>query len=168
VICITTKENWEHIKHYEINPKSVKQVEPYQNPDVKLSSGHQIKLIPVPYCASPNSIMSYDTENGVLFSGSLFSSEYYEKGESSNSLFAEKSDWPAMESFHLKNMSSKSAMINALHLIKTLNPLPEIIAPRNGKLIQLVNLDFFIRKLRDLEVGFENLTEIKEKKAAAV
>lgn len=155
IICITTSENWEFIKHYEINPKSVKNVEPDKDPVVKLSSGHELKIIPSPYCTKVNSFMTYDTENRVLFSGSIFSSDHFEKGESSNNLFAEKSDWDGMASFHQKNMSSKKAMLNTLDIIKSLNPLPEIIAPRNGKLIQLVNLDFFIKKLNDLEVGFD-------------
>jgi len=166
VICITTKENWEDIKHYEINPKSVKQVEPYKNPDVKLSSGHQLKIIPVPYCSNPNSFMTYDTENGVLFTGSLFSSDYFEKGESTNNLFAEKSDWHGIESFHQKNMSSKKALTHALETIRNLNPLPEIIAPRNGKLIKLVNLDYFIKKLMNVEVGFDHFLEYSDKQSA--
>ena len=63
-------------------------------------------------------------------------------------------------------MSSKKAMVHALERIKNLNPLPEIIAPRNGKLIKLINLDFFIKKLIDLEVGFDHFLESIEKQRA--
>lgn len=168
VVCITTKENWEHIKHYEINPKSVKHVEPLKTPEVKLSSGHQLKIIPIPFCSNANSFMTYDTENGVLFSGALFSSDDFEKGKSSNSLFAEKSDWPGMESYHQKNMPSKKALLYALDKVKTLNPLPEIIAPRCGKLIQLVNLSFFINRIKELEVGFDYYVESAEEQIAAI
>jgi flavorubredoxin len=144
----------------------VKQVEPYKNPEVRLSSGHKFSIIPVPYCADVNSFMTYDSESGVLFSGSLFSSDFFEKGESTNNLFADKSDWYGIESFHQKHMSSKKALEHALLTIRNLNPLPEIIAPRNGKLIKLVNLDFFIRKLLELEVGFDHLMDYSEKQSA--
>lgn len=166
IICITTKGNWENIKHYEINPKSVKQVDPYRNPDVKLSSGQQLRIIPLPFCPHANSFMTYDIESGVLFTGSLFSSDYFEAGESTNNLFAEKSDRYGIESYHQRHMPSKKALVHALKMIRTLNPLPEIIAPRNGKLIKLVDLNFFISRLLEIEVGFEYLLSHNEKQNA--
>jgi CheY-like chemotaxis protein len=154
-VCITSTQNWESIKHYEINIKSVKMVNLKKTEEIKLASGHQLKLIPVPFCKSPASFMTYDLENKILFSGALFSSMHYKEGSIISSIFADESDWDDMADFHKLNIPSVHILQSALKKIKALKPKPEIIAPRYGKIISKDRIDFFIDSLHELEVGID-------------
>lgn len=155
IVCITTSQNWHKVKHYEINIKSVKMVDLKKAQEIKLASGHQLKLIPIPYCASATSFMTYDIENKILFSGALFSSIQYRESLLLSNIYASESDWHDMADFHKKNVPSNQVLQQALNQVRSLKPKPEIIAPRYGKMIGKNKLDFFIDSLYDLSVGID-------------
>jgi len=155
VICMTSAENWEMIKHYEINPKSVKKIDLENSPVVGLASGHHLQFIPTPFCRTASAFMTYDPEKKILFSGALFSAQAVIGREKSNTVYAVESDWEDMRSFHQKYIPGNLAMMNVINILKTLKPKPEIIAPRYGKIIKAELIDFFTERLKLLHVGVD-------------
>jgi hypothetical protein len=155
VICMTSSENWEMIKHYEINPKSVKKLDLDSGPFVKLASGHQLQFIATPFCRTAAAFMTYDMEKKILFSGALFSSVRMSGKDKTNTVFAVESDWEDMRSFHQKFIPGNLVMMNILNILSTLKPKPETIAPRYGKIIKADLIDFFTERLKLLHVGVD-------------
>jgi len=156
-ICMTGSKNWENIKHYEINPQSVKKVDIAHTPSITLASGHSLQFIETPFCNSNGAFMTYDIESRVLFSGSLFSSDTILSEDNAPDIYANENDWEALRSFHQQNISSNTALLKVLETVKWLEPKPELIAPRFGKLIKGENIDFFIERLKLLNVGIDKL-----------
>lgn len=151
-ICLTSVQNWEFVKHYEIDLKNVKKVNLQKNEEIKLSTGNSLRFIPIPFCKSVSSFMIYDVENRILFSGALFSSDSTNESNRNN-FFAEESDWQDIADFQTINISSNAALINALNQLAYLKPPPQLVAPRYGKLIRHDILQIFIERLRNLSVG---------------
>jgi len=150
-ICMTSGENWRIIRHYEINPKSLKLLNPSQNHKIRMASGQQLMFIETPYLKSAGAFMTYDIDERILFSGTLFSSEQM----AGSSLYAGKYDWEGMRQFHQRYVSSSRAIELAINVISRLNPAPRIIAPRMGKLITSSYIEFFSERLLNLAVGLD-------------
>lgn len=162
-ICLTSSQNWQAVKHYEIEVKNLKKVDLKKSEEVKLSTGNSLKLIPVPYCKSASSFMTFDLENRILFSGAMFSSAGSKERVTDNSIFANEKDWTNMAQYHIENISSNDALHNALNQIKLLNPQPEVIASRYGRLIKKDMLNFFVEKLTTLSVGINAMPGFSKK-----
>lgn len=162
-ICLTSDQNWQSIKHYEIDLKNLKKVNLQKSELIKLSTGNSLKLIPTPFCKSASSFMTYDVENRILFSGALFSSTSSIERIKEKSLFADEDVWQEMAQYHVENISSNDALINGLNQLTALNPAPEIIAPRYGKMIKKEKLKFFIEKLKILSVGINGQKNVQMK-----
>ncbi len=156
-ICMTSFPNWEDIKHYEINPKSVKKVDINKTPSITLASGDNLQFIETPFLGSSGAFITYDIESRILFSGLLFSSDCILNEDTSYDLYAKEDNWEAIRSFHQRNISSNTALLNILEIVKWLDPKPDLIAPRFGKLIQGEDLSFYIERLKLLHVGVDKL-----------
>lgn len=152
-ICMTTEKNWEILKHYDINPRSVKKINPGKNANIKLASGHQLQIISTDYIPAYGSFITYDLDQKILFSGMLFSSGYDGAKDQPDNIYARESDWDAMRRFHIKHMPSQKIMLLILKKLKTLSPKPDFIAPRYGKIISADLFDFFLERLLLLQVG---------------
>lgn len=156
-ICITEKANWQAIKHYEINPKSVKIVDADQNPELTMVSGHKMRFLPVAYTSTTGAWMLYDTHSRILYSGLLFSAHYYTENSDKAGLYAEEADWDAMRRFHQQNIASSTALLNAVNMINSLEPKPKLIAPRFGKMVRQEMIPFFMERLLLLQVGIDKV-----------
>ena len=156
-ICMTSSKNWEHIKHYQINPQSVKKVDIDKTPAITLASGHDLHFIETPFFSSAGAFMLYDIESRVLFSGPLFSSECTLKEGKLGDLYAKEAEWDAMRCFHQQNISSNTALLKVLETVKKLEPKPDLITPRFGKPVKGEDINFFIERLKLLHVGIDKL-----------
>ncbi|MCB0284098.1 MAG: response regulator [Calditrichae bacterium] len=163
-IFMTNEQNWQTIRHYEINPRSVKKINPEENDIIKLASGHQLQFISSAYCPAHGSFMSYDIDQKVLFSGLLFSSDYSAGMNNTENIYATESDWEAMRRFHSKHMPSSTALSNVLEKIRALSPKPDIIAPRYGKIITGDLVDYFMDRLALLRCGVDKENNLREHK----
>ncbi len=161
-VCMTSRNNWESIKHYDINPKSVKKVDTKKTQNVTLASGHSLQFIETPFCGSGSAFMIYDRKSQVLFSGALFSSYCLPSDKNDCRLYAKEEDWESMRSFHEKNISSNKAQLKVLNIISELEPKPKIIAPRFGKLIEGKDINYFVERLKLLQVGINKVDDVKE------
>jgi len=155
MICITSTQNWQEIRHYGIKPESVKQIDLLKNNELKLAGGQQLLFIPIPYMKSPGAFMVYDVEQRILFSGMLFSSYSGAIEKASFNFFATELDISLIRDFHKRNIPSYKILKNALEAVKSLVPQPEFIVPRYGKLLRTGMIDYFSDRLLELPVGVD-------------
>ncbi len=151
-ICMTSKTMWEQLKHMEINPRSVKFIEPENNQKIKLATGNKLRFVKIPFCPSADSFMVYDIDNQFLFTGALFSQEN-STSEQPKSLYAGENDWEGMRRFHQHLMPQNSFIVQALKAIKKLDPPPKFILPARGKIIPANLFSFFFDRLNYLVSG---------------
>ncbi len=154
-IFLTTKDNWQSIYHYDINPQRVKLIDDFKAWEAGLATGQKIKFYATPYCSAPGAFMTYDLQSDILFTGDLFGAA--SDKEKVNQLFADESDWKRIRKFHQKHFPSNRALRYAIDIIAELDPKPLMLAPQHGSIIRGRFIDMFLTRLYQLDVGLDLL-----------
>lgn len=115
------------------------------NFNLQLSSGRIFQFIHAPYLHFPGSLLTYDIDSKILFSGDLFGAF------SANwSLYAGDGYGEAMEAFHEGYMPSNDILRPVMALLLSMDI--SAIAPQHGSIIKK-DVNEYIKRLRDLECG---------------
>lgn len=171
------------ISHYENNifinyysPESPKDCIEQLGYSYRFASGRELKFFRTPYCHSPGSFVTYDTQSHVLFSSDLFGS--YDNNWNLFTGIDERCDGCAapatcpqtgkpcqlrgMMNFHQRIMTSRKALNYALDRIEELTEV-ELIAPQHGSILNTpLSRKIAIDRLHGLaDVGFDHF--LKEK-----
>ncbi|MCK5115342.1 MAG: hypothetical protein KAR44_02005 [Candidatus Aegiribacteria sp.] len=148
VLC--SEDSWRQVKSYGLNPKKYKAIEQFKDLTVEMSTGHRLRFVPSPYCHFRGAVMLYDEETGILFSGDFLG------GLSSGpDLYATEDSWEGISTFHQIYMPCQTAIRNTVNSIRSLDTLPEIIAPQHGSIISGALINDFLGRVDYLEVGID-------------
>ena len=148
VLC--SEDSWRLVKSYGLNPEKYKAIEHFKDLTVELSTGHRLWFVPSPFCHFRGAVMLYDEETGVLFTGDFL-------GGLSNGpdLYATEDSWNGISTFHQIYMPCQKAIRNAVNNIRSLDHLPEILAPQHGSIVSGALVTDFLSQIDNLDVGMD-------------
>ena len=148
VLC--SEDSWRLVKSYGLNPEKYKAIEQFKDLTVEMSTGHRLRFVPSPFCHFRGAVMLYDEETGVLFTGDFL-------GGLSNGpdLYATEDSWDGISVFHQIYMPCQKAIRNAVNSIRSLDHLPEILAPQHGSIVSGALINDFLGRVDYLEVGID-------------
>ncbi|HUU56287.1 MAG TPA: MBL fold metallo-hydrolase [bacterium] len=121
-------------------------------------TGHVVQPVPAHYCHFRGSMMLYDFESRVLFSGDFLGGVNTRRGEG---VFADETSWPGISLFHQIYMPSKRAVQETVGRIVELEPFPEVIAPQHGDVLRGACVKEFLNRMSILDVGVD-LVKLKD------
>jgi glyoxylase-like metal-dependent hydrolase (beta-lactamase superfamily II) len=134
-------------------------VESWGEESLELSrTGHRVHPVPAHYCHFRGSLMLYDYESRVLFSGDLFGGIDTRGG---GGIYADETSWEGISLFHQIYMPSTRAVREAIGRVARLEPPPTIIAPQHGDVIAGALVTEFMSRLAGLDVGVD-LEKLKD------
>ncbi len=114
------------------------------------ATGHKVRAVPAHYCHFRGSMMLYDPESRVLFSGDLFGGINTRRTEG---IYAAEASWEGIALFHQIYMPSQQALREAVARIRALEPAPAVIAPQHGDVIRGPFVAEFMERMEALDVG---------------
>jgi glyoxylase-like metal-dependent hydrolase (beta-lactamase superfamily II) len=115
-------------------------------------TGHVVVPVPAHYCHFRGSMMLYDLESRVLFSGDFLGGVNTRRGDG---VFANETSWAGISLFHQIYMPSRRAVQDTLSRIVDLEPFPEVIAPQHGDVLRGAWVKEFVSRLSKLDVGVD-------------
>ncbi|MCD4733472.1 MBL fold hydrolase [bacterium] len=148
VLC--SEDTWRLIDFYGLNPRLYKGVESFPGLRAKINTGQLIDFVPSRYCHFRGSMMLYDRETRVLYSGDFLGGLTYVE-----SSYVDDRHWEGIRTFHQIYMPSRQAMKLAVESIRNLDPKPILIAPQHGGMIQGRWIDYYLSKIEKLPVGLD-------------
>ncbi len=151
ILC--TEDTWRLIRFLDLKSGGFLEIDKFKSKRGKLGTGHIIQFVPTPFCHFRGATMLYDEESRVLFSGDLLGGVTF-----SEDLFATAANWNGIRTFHQIYMPSRDAIRLAIDQIRKLTPAPKIIAPQHGAIIKGNMIEKFLKKLYDLPVGLDLMT----------
>lgn len=155
---IASNETWNVAKACGLEQKNFIPVENFKENQIKLNTGHTLKILPTPFVHAAGACALYDEENHVLFSGDLLGG--FSNG---NLLFNTEENWNSIAGFHRQYMPSQPALQRSVALIKKEAADAAIIAPHYGKLTPKELIAGFLEKMGRLPVGLEQpVTQSKQ------
>jgi glyoxylase-like metal-dependent hydrolase (beta-lactamase superfamily II) len=113
---------------------------------------HKIQFVPARFCHFRGSMMFYDLETNILFTGDFLGGVNSRKG---NGYTATNDSWRGISTFHQLYMPSKEAIYETVHRIGMLDPLPTVIAPQHGDVVTGNLVNDFLLNIVKLDVGIE-------------
>lgn len=141
------------------------------NREYVFETGRKLEFYGTPFCHSPGSFITFDTKTKTLFSSDLFGSydanwtlnlelnEHCGQCKASRVCTRDNRKCPlyGIDQFHRRIMTSTTALVNALDMIRTLDF--ERIAPQHGSVIQTrKDADIVVAYLRSMgNVGIDYL-----------
>jgi len=159
-IVLTSIDTWRLVKMYGIPDKRVNTVESFSTQIIKvLKTGHRLRIVPARYCHFRGSMMIYDYESRILFSGDFLGGVDTKKEDG---IYANETSWEGIALFHQLYMPSTVALRHTIERITMLEPFPEIIAPQHGDVIKGEYIHKFLGRLSSLTVGAELISEADE------
>lgn len=147
---VTSEDTWRLVRFYGLKDKQFIATENFKTGKIKVKTGHQLRLIPTPYAHFRGACALYDEEQKVLFTGDLFGGL-----TETPDLYAEKSYWEGMKTFHQIYMPTNLALKKAVQDFRQQAGDMEIIASQHGKIIRKDLTDYFMSKLEHLPVGLD-------------
>lgn len=156
VVC--SEDTWRLIRFYDLDPKRYYATERFKRQALNLTTGHELRFVPTPFCHFRGATMLYDLESRILFTGDLFGGLSYVP-----ELWADERHWEGMKAFHQIYMPVQEAMALAVRSIRALDPKPVMLAPQHGALITGQWIDFFLDRLENLPVGLNLLLDSQQK-----
>lgn len=158
-VVIASVDSWRLLSMIGIPERRFYLVESWGEEPVELKrTGHRLHPVPAHYCHFRGSMMMYDYESRVLFSGDLCAGVNTRGGEG---IFADEATWEGISLFHQIYMPSKRAIQEAIGRIVALEPPPEVIAPQHGDVIAGAFVEEFLGRLARLDVGVD-LVKLKD------
>lgn len=121
-------------------------------------TGHVVQPVPAHYCHFRGSMMLYDVESRVLFSGDFLGGVNTRRGPG---IFADETSWAGVSLFHQIYMPSKRAVQETVGRIVELEPFPEVIAPQHGDVLRGAWVKEFLSRMSKLDVGVD-LVRLKD------
>jgi len=149
-----SEDAWRLLHFYGLRPGGFSAVEQFRDRATTLVTGHRVSFVPTPYCHFRGAVMYYDETSRVLFSGDLFGGLSQSRG-----LASSDDAWAGVEIFHQLYMPSSEALRRAVQAVWRLDPLPLIIAPQHGSLVQGDQIPIMLERVEALEVGLDLLRD---------
>jgi glyoxylase-like metal-dependent hydrolase (beta-lactamase superfamily II) len=151
IVC--SIDTWRLVRMYGIEDTRYYAVENFKTKTLRIGkTGHRVQFVPAQFCHFRGAIMFYDFETRILFTGDLLGGIDTRKG---NGVYATEESWNGISIFHQLYMPSSEALRETVQRIGLLNPIPDIIAPQHGDVIQGDLVVEFLTRLMKLEVGFD-------------
>ena len=152
-VLITSIDTFRLVSMYGISEKRTLFVENFNTEVLKIKkTGHTVRFVPAYYCHFRGAIMFYDYESSVLFSGDFAGGVNTRKGDG---YLATEDSWEGIKIFHTIYMPSNLAVKETVNRIGLLSPIPEVIAPQHGDIIEGDLVVDFLTRLDQLEVGID-------------
>ncbi len=161
-LVISSVDTLRLIKMYGVEEKKLKGVEPVSRRIITLKkTGHKIQFVPAYFCHFRGSMMFFDLESRILYSGDFLAGFNSRKGEG---VYANSDSWKGISLFHQIYMPTRGALQETVARITLLNPMPEIIAPQHGDVIKGELVFEFLNKISRLEVGLDLMRKFEPEK----
>lgn len=138
--------------------------EDFTNLTVK-KTGHRIVAVSARFCHTRGSLLLYDPETGVLFTGDFLAGVNTRHGPG---IYADASSWEGISIFHQIYMPSRAAVAATLARIAKLQPHPSVIAPQHGDILTGSLVGDFESRLSTLNLGAEAVGDDVVAKTLAV
>lgn len=152
-VLITSVDTFRLVSMYGISEPRVFLIENFNSEMLTIKkTGHKIRFVPAYFCHFRGATMFYDYESKILISGDFAAGVNTRNG---NGFFADEESWEGIKVFHTIYMPNSLAVKETINRIGLLNPLPDIIAPQHGDLINSDLLLEFLTRLDNLEVGID-------------
>ncbi len=160
IVC--SIDTWRLVRMYGIDDKRYYAVENFKSKTLKIGrTGHRIQFVPALFCHFRGAMMFYDFESGILFSGDFLGGVDTRKG---TGIYATEESWSGISIFHQLYMPSTDAVRETVQRIGLLNPIPDVIAPQHGDVINGNLVVEFLTRLLSLEVGFDIIKKEESQK----
>jgi glyoxylase-like metal-dependent hydrolase (beta-lactamase superfamily II) len=158
-VVVASVDSWRLLGMMGIPDRRFYLVESWGDEPLEIKrTGHRLHPVPAHYCHFRGSMMMYDYESRVLFSGDLCGGVNTRGG---GGIFADEASWEGISLFHQIYMPSKRAVQEAIGRIVALEPPPEVIAPQHGDVIAGAFVEEFLGRLARLDVGVD-LVKLKD------
>ena len=152
-IIISSLDSWRLLRMYGIPEDRFLAVESFKSDILKIKkTGHKIHIIPATFCHFVGSMMLYDYESKVLFSGDFLAGLNSKKEEG---IYATEESWEGIAMFHQIYMPVNQAIKETINRIGFLDSMPEVIAPQHGDIITSKYMGEFLQRLSNLDVGLD-------------
>ena len=152
---LCTEDTWRLVQYYNIPRERFIALEKYPK-GFSIPTGHWLLPVPSPFCHFVGAMMLYDPPTRVLFTGDLFGGL---TDRNAQGLWADESDWVGMRAFHQIYMPTRQALKHAFANIRAIDGEIELIAPQHGRLIRGEWIAEFMRRLENLPVGLDIITD---------
>lgn len=149
VLC--SEDTFRLAQFYGLDASRYTPTESFTGGRMTLPTGHDLVLVPTPFCHFRGAVMLYDPESRVLFSGDLFG------GARASDMLATDRSWSGVEMFHQVYMPSRRALALAVAAVRRLDPKPVLIAPQHGALVAGDDVPRMLDRIEQLEVGLDLL-----------
>lgn len=156
VTALVTQDAWRLVQHLDVSIGKMHFANKLDHSLLKLPTGHQIRIVPTPFCHFRGAVAFYDQESRVLFTGDLFAGLNRLR---ETRLWAEDGDWQGIAIFHEIYMPNRSALQFAIRQIRSLDPPVETIAPQHGFLLKGDLMHQFMDRLYDLPAGMDRVAD---------
>ncbi len=161
-VVIASVDTWRLVRMYGIDQRRFKAVEEFRTDRLRIKkTGHMIQIVPAYFCHFRGAMMLYDVESRVLFSGDFMAGV---NTKEERGIFAKEDSWEGIFLFHQIYMPSTAAVRETIGRIGMLNPLPEIIAPQHGDVVEGDLVMEFLNRMAELPVGIDFLLSIQPEK----
>lgn len=150
-----SEDTWRLICHLGLPRERFVAAERYRGV-LPLPTGHELQLVPTPFCHFRGALALYDPQTRVLFSGDLFGGLTTE-GELE--LDARGEEWPGIRAFHQLYMPARQALKRAVDAIRALTPEVECIAPQHGRILRGDVMREYLERMANLPVGLDLIDE---------
>ena len=151
---IVSEDVWRLVRHLNVSPKRLFFTAKAKDNLLKLTDGHEIQIVPTPFCHFRGAVAYYDVETRVLFSGDLFAG-LNQPGKVQ--LWADDEDWPGIAQWHEMYMPGRASVEFAIRQVRALRPRVEVIAPQHGFLLTGAFMNTVLDRLASLPVGMDLL-----------
>lgn len=149
---ITSEDTWRLLQTLDLDEKRFTAVEGFPGARGRLATGHYIQFIPAYFCHFRGAQMLYDEGTRILFTGD-FLSGLLTKGN--DDIYATEKSWKGVKTFHEIYMPSNEIIKATVERIRAITPVPEIIAPQHGDIIEGELVERFLSMLDELPVGID-------------
>jgi glyoxylase-like metal-dependent hydrolase (beta-lactamase superfamily II) len=147
---IASSDTWRFANAYELAPDKFISTESFKGGRIRLKTGHYIRTIPTPHTHAAGACALYDEEQQFLFSGDLFAGM-----DAGTSIYADEANWEGIATFHRLYMPTNRALRQAVSIVRNQAGDARFIAPQHGGIIKKENIDYFLEKVEELEVGID-------------
>jgi glyoxylase-like metal-dependent hydrolase (beta-lactamase superfamily II) len=148
VLC--SSDSWRLCNFYGLDPKRFTATESFADDQMLLTTGQSIQFVPSPFCHFRGATMVLDRESAVLFSGDLFG------GTSTGpAMVASEENLAGIDFFHQIYMPTNRALARAVARIRSLFPMPTVIAPQHGAVAVGRFVERLLTHVSGLKVGLD-------------